>query len=106
VVAGRQGRDTGSIPLTRSKFLLMFYVYIIKSLVDNKLYIGYSKDLKNRLKEHNSGQNLSTKTRRPFKLIYYEAHLSKEDAEAREEFFKTGWGRNYIKRNLSGSLKM
>ena len=84
----------------------MFYVYIIKSLADNKLYIGYSNNLKRRLKEHDSGKNFSTKIRRPFKLIYYEAYLAREDAEVREKFFKTGWGRNYIKRNLSGSLKI
>ncbi|MFA5021739.1 MAG: GIY-YIG nuclease family protein [Patescibacteria group bacterium] len=43
----------------------MFYVYILKSLTDNKLYIGYSNNLQRRLKEHNSGKNLSTEYRRP-----------------------------------------
>jgi len=62
----------------------MYYVYILKSLKDNKLYIGYSSDLKRRFIEHNSGQNKSTRDRIPFKLIYYEAYYSVNDARRRE----------------------
>jgi len=53
----------------------MFYVYVLLSLKDGKFYIGYTEDLKRRLKEHNSGKNISTKSRLPLKLIYYESHL-------------------------------
>lgn len=49
---------------------------------------------------HNSGKVLSTENRRPLELVYYEAHRDKKDAFAREQFLKTGWGRNYIKRIL------
>ncbi len=105
ITSAFQADDRGSIPLTRSKFLFMFYVYILKSLKDDKLYVGYSSDLKRRLKEHEVGKNFSTKYRRPFKLIYYEAYSAEEDAKTREKFFKTGWGRNYIKKNLSETIK-
>ena len=64
------------------------------------MYIGYTNDLKRRLKEHNEGKNFSTAPRKPFKLIYYEAYLNKEDAKERERFFKTGWGRQYLKKKL------
>lgn len=84
----------------------MFYVYILKSLKDGKFYIGYTKDLQKRLKEHNTGKNLSTKSRTPLKLIYYEAYLSENDSKKREKFFKTGWGRKYIARNLSETIKV
>ena len=76
---------------------MFFYTYVLISLVDNKLYIGWTNDLKNRFAEHNNGKTGSTKVRRPFKLVYYEACLSKEKAIAREKTLKTGFGRKYIK---------
>ncbi|MFZ2521883.1 MAG: GIY-YIG nuclease family protein [Minisyncoccia bacterium] len=54
----------------------MFYVYILKSEKDNNLYTGYTNDLKRRLIEHNSGKSKSTKSRKPFELIYYEARMT------------------------------
>ena len=78
-----------------------YFVYVLQSLSDDKFYIGYSKDVEKRLKEHNAGINPSTKPRRPFKLIYYEAHLSKDDALRRDSYFKTTSG----KRTLSLILR-
>ena len=78
----------------------MFYVYILESLKDQKLYVGYTNNLKRRFEEHNSGKILITKHRKPFKLIYYEAYLNQQDATSREKYFKTGWGRTYLKRIL------
>ncbi len=75
----------------------MFYTYILKSEIDNRLYIGFTADLKKRLDEHNKGINISTKFRKPFKLIYYEACSSKEKAIKREKYFKTGFGRRFLK---------
>ncbi|MDP3935343.1 MAG: GIY-YIG nuclease family protein [Candidatus Giovannonibacteria bacterium] len=66
----------------------MHYVYILKSLKDNKLYIGHTDDLKRRFVEHNRGNVASTKYRRPLKLVYYEAYLDEEDAKVREKSFK------------------
>jgi putative endonuclease len=75
----------------------MFYTYVLKSENDGKLYIGYTDNLKRRFEEHNNGQVESTKGRRPFKLIYYEACLEKQKAVSREKYFKTGFGRNFLK---------
>lgn len=83
---------------------MFYFVYILKSLKDDKLYIGYTNDLKRRLIEHNRGENFSTKFRRPLELIYYEAYKNKVDAETRETFFKTGWGRQYINKVLKNFL--
>lgn len=82
----------------------MYYVYILKSLKDNKLYVGYSTDLKQRVNFHNEGLNKSTKFRRPLKLIYYEAYLSENDARKRELFLKSGRGREIIKKQLENTL--
>jgi putative endonuclease len=78
----------------------MFYTYVLLSLVDNKLYIGWTNDLKNRLMEHNLGKVNSTKTRIPLKLIYYEACLDEKSAILREKQLKSGFGRAYLKRRL------
>ena len=53
----------------------MYYVYILKSNKDDNLYIGYTNDLRRRLKEHNTSFSKATKSRLPLKLVYYEAYL-------------------------------
>ena len=79
----------------------MQYVYVLQSKKDNDIYIGCTKDLKERLKLHNAKKVASTKLRVPFVLIYYEAYLHEKDAYIRERYLKTGWGRNHIRKVLS-----
>ncbi len=62
----------------------MFFVYIIQSKKDKDLYIGYTNDLRRRFKKHNLGLVRSTKSRKPFRIVYYEAYASKQDAVKRE----------------------
>jgi putative endonuclease len=62
----------------------MYYVYVLKSKRFEKVYVGYSEDLRRRLDEHNSGKVKSTKAFRPWILVYYESYLSKKDARKRE----------------------
>lgn len=83
----------------------MFYVYVLISLKDQRLYTGFTTDLERRLKEHNQGQSEATKNRRPFKLIYYEAYLEEAEAERRERYLKGGNGRAQLKIQLSFTLK-
>lgn len=83
----------------------MYYVYILKSKKDNKLYVGKTQDLKRRFLEHNSGKVISTKNRKPFELLFYEAFKNKTDAGRDELFFKSGYGREIIKDKLLNSLK-
>jgi putative endonuclease len=75
----------------------MLYTYVLVSRRDGKHYIGFSQDLAKRVKMHNDGLVESTRWRRPFGLVYYEACLSKEKALKREKYFKTGFGRRFIK---------
>jgi len=79
----------------------MFYIYILKSKVDNKFYTGFSADLKNRIKNHNKGSVNSTKNRRPLELIYYEAYRDKESALKREKFLKTTKGKLLLRKQIS-----
>jgi len=80
------------------------YLYILQSDKDNNFYTGTTSDLKRRLQEHNAGKNFSTAPRRPFKLIYYEAYLLKEDAEAREKYLRTSMGRRVIRKQMKNYL--
>ncbi|MBI2439349.1 MAG: GIY-YIG nuclease family protein [Candidatus Moranbacteria bacterium] len=79
----------------------MYYVYVLQSLKDKKLYIGYTNNLKRRVTEHNAGRVEVTQKRCPLRLLYYEACIQKEDALKRELQLKTGFGREYLKRRLS-----
>lgn len=82
-----------------------FYVYILYSYKDNGLYIGYTTDLKKRLTSHAKGENTATKLRTPFRLIHYEYFIDKADAKAREEYLKSGYGREQLKSLLRRTLK-
>ncbi len=82
-----------------------YFVYVLFSEKDNKLYIGYSRDVYRRLDEHNAGMNISTAPRRPLKLIYYEAHLYQDDALRRESYFKTSSGKRTLQIVLKNTLK-
>jgi len=84
----------------------MFYVYILKSRKDKRCYIGSTKDLRQRVKLHNSGKVFSTKSRIPFTLIYYEAFISEKDARIREKRLKNyGQGITNLYKRLTNSLK-
>ena len=85
----------------------MFYVYILKSRKDGKLYIGYTNNLKRRVSEHNEGMNVSTKPRRPLDLLYYGAYVSQADAKKREFNLKNSAGaKTALKRGLQTSLRL
>ena len=72
----------------------MYYVYFAKSLSNGKVYVGStSKNPSVRIGEHNKGYNKWSSHNGPFKLVYYESLICKEDALLREKFFKTGLGK-------------
>lgn len=84
---------------------MFYYVYILQSLKDKSFYIGYTSDLKNRVEEHNNGESLATRPFKPYRLIFYEAFLSREDAKNRERYLKSGYGRRTIKKMLRDFLR-
>lgn len=84
---------------------MFYYTYILQSLKNGSLYIGYTSDLKKRFKEHNSGENKATKPYIPYRLIFYEAFLNRIDAKNREEYLKGGYGRKTIKAMIKRYLE-
>lgn len=78
----------------------MYYIYVLQSMKDMNFYTGFAKNLKLRFKQHNKGLVESTKSRRPFNLIYYEACLDQNDATKREKYLKSFHGKAYLKRRL------
>jgi putative endonuclease len=76
---------------------MKYFVYIIKSIKDNNIYIGFTNDLIRRLTQHNTGKVASTKHRYPFKMVYKEEFNSRKEAREREKYFKSGFGRELIK---------
>ena len=78
----------------------MYFVYVLQSELDKSWYIGFSTAIDQRVDEHNSGKNHSTKFRRPWKLIYYEAYLHKLDALGRERFLKSGSGHRFLRKQM------
>ncbi len=83
----------------------MFYTYILLSEKDQKLYMGFTEDLKSRLGEHEIGAVVSTRERQPLKLVYYEACLDARDAIKREKYFKSGFGRRFLMNRLESYLR-
>ncbi len=75
----------------------MFYTYILQSLKNKRYYYGSTKDLNDRLKEHNYGHVKSTKANRPYVIHYFETFETKTEAIKRELFFKTIDGYNWLK---------
>lgn len=89
----------------QTKIILMFYAYLLECQGDNSWYIGYTDDLKARVARHNAGTGArTTSLKQNWKLIYYEAYISKTDALGREKFLKSGSGRNYLKKQLKNYL--
>lgn len=80
--------------------VLMYYVYIIQSKKDNSYYKGITEDVEQRLNEHNSGSSKYSSSKKPYKLIWYCAFLSKEKALQFEKYLKHGSGHAFTKKHL------
>jgi putative endonuclease len=83
-----------------TKNIKMYYVYVLKSQIRNKRYIGYSTDLKKRLVYHSSRKVKSTKAYKPWKIVFYEAFDNEQDTRAEEKLLKTGQWRRILKTKL------
>lgn len=82
-----------------------YYVYTLLSLLDKKFYTGFTTNLKQRLQQHSCGEVASTKHRRPLQLIHYEYFINRIDAETKERFFKSGFGRSQLRLALKRTLQ-
>lgn len=80
------------------------YNYVLRSKKDNKWYTGFTHNLRERFRQHNNNEVLSTKGRGPFEIIYYEACNNQQDATMREKYLKSGMGKRYLRNRLKRSL--
>lgn len=81
-----------------------YYVYVLKSINHDFIYVGFTENLKNRFIQHNIKEEQSTKAYAPYELIHYEAYRSKKDAKRREVYLKTTKGRTTLRFMLSSYL--
>lgn len=73
----------------------MPFVYILKSINNNKFYVGSTTDIDRRIIEHNRGYTTYTKRYMPWKVIYFEKYINLSDARKRERYFKSSAGRRF-----------
>jgi putative endonuclease len=89
------------VTVRASFIVIMYYVYVLKSEKDKKMYYGFTLNLEKRLGQHNCGLVQSTKSRAPFKIVYYEKVPDILTARRKEKYFKSGFGRKHIARKLA-----
>ncbi|MBL7874203.1 MAG: GIY-YIG nuclease family protein [Cyclobacteriaceae bacterium] len=78
----------------------MWFVYILKSLNSDFVYIGSSNDLSRRLKEHNDLKSASTMPYAPLEIAAYIAVKDERKARELENYFKTGSGKAILKKRI------
>ena len=82
---------------------MVYFVYVIRSLNFDYSYVGHTKDLKQRMIEHNKGKTRSNKAYKPFNLVYFEDYKTRLEAVKREKYFKSGSGRELLKKILKNA---
>ncbi|MGA1978500.1 MAG: GIY-YIG nuclease family protein [Bacteroidales bacterium] len=76
---------------------MAYFVYAIKSLIDNRIYVGMTDNIERRLYEHNNGKTKSTKGYKPWTLIFKEKAETRKEARRIEKYYKRGCGREFLK---------
>jgi putative endonuclease len=76
----------------------MFFVYALKSLSRNYIYVGLTDDIERRVCQHNAGKERTTRPYRPFKLIYSESFPTRPEARKKEKYLKSGVGKEFLKK--------
>ena len=83
----------------------MFYVYILKSLKNNDIYVGSTSDFRNRLNLHNRGKVKSTKANRPWQLLEHYEFESRSEAFRQEMFYKSGQQKESLRKKYGAVAK-
>ncbi len=85
-----------------------FFVYVLESLKTGNFYIGQTgHELTDRLQEHNNGENIATKGRRPWKLVSYCSFQTRREAIKYEKYLKSLKNKKYLRQYIKeiGNLK-
>ncbi len=83
----------------------MYFVYFLKSLKNNDIYVGSTIDVENRLKLHNDGKVRSTKFGRPWKLLESYQYAIRSKAVRKELFFKSGQQKEILRKKYGLVVK-
>ena len=84
----------------------MYYVYVLK-MSNDQIYIGFTKALEKRIREHKTGAVFTTSKYLPIKPIYFECYLSDTDARQREKMLKRyGSTWSHLRNRIKNSLNM
>lgn len=79
----------------------MWYVYILRSLAaPEHEYVGFTSDLRRRLRDHNSGKSKHTAKYKPWNIVWYCAYRDKQKALDFERYLKSHSGRAFSKKRL------
>jgi len=77
---------------------MQYFVYILYSPSRDRYYVGHTHDLPQRIDQHNAGRTTSTKSGRPWSIVYSEKLPDKSAAAKRELEIKNMKSRIYIER--------
>ena len=96
----RDQEAVGSNPTSPTTFLMeaMFHVYVLRSAMTGRRYVGSCQDLGDRLRRHNAGESSATKHGVPSELVYSESVPTRSEALRHERYYKTGRGRDELDR--------
>ncbi len=78
----------------------MYYVYILRSLTRNYIYVGLTNDLARRVKQHQEGKSSTTRSYKPFELMFTQQFETRIEARNKEKYLKSGAGKEWIKAQL------
>jgi putative endonuclease len=97
----QSGRD--SLSADRQAAGGTIYVYALANLVNEEIYVGISRDVAQRVRQHNRGTNRYTKAFRPWRVFYTEGYSSYSEARKREKYFKAASGKAFLRKLLRDS---
>lgn len=83
----------------------MYYTYVLFNKVTNRYYVGFTPDLRKRIKKHFSGQVLSTKSNQNYALASFAGFKMRNDALDFEKYLKTGSGVAFMNKHFLKSFK-
>lgn len=86
---------------------MKFFVYVIKSKLTDKIYVGYTNNLEIRTKRHNQKlpnkkSSFTSKNKGPWEIVYQEEFLTSKEAKIREKQLKSARGRKFVKEVILG----
>jgi len=82
-------------------FMPYYYSYVLRSLKNGILYKGSTESIEKRLLSHNSGLVNFTSKHLPWEMVLFEEFETRTEAIKREKWYKTGAGREWIKKQLA-----